>query len=243
MIGQSVSRNSIILGAFAIITTGMIVLTANLTRDKIAEEKSHALERSLLEVMPAALVDNELLESSIDVEAATLLGTRNTEKAYIAKQDDQPTGIILQAVAPEGYGGSINLLVGIAKDGEVTGVRVIPPHFETPGLGDAIEIQKSDWITSFNGKSLHNLSEPEWRVKKDGGSFDAFTGATITPRAVVAAVYRSLQYFEQHKVRLLHNTTTPAHEDQALIEQSDLQHGHVEQTSTPPNPEDSIHEQ
>ncbi len=206
MIGQSVSRNSIILGLFAIITTGLVVTTANLTKGKIAEEKQNAMKRSLLEVMPKQRLDNDLLSSVIELPEDRLLGTSEPREAYVAKLEDDPSGIIMQVVAPEGYGGSINLMVGISNQGEITGVRVIPPHFETPGLGDAIEIQKSDWIKSFNGKSLNNPNEKGWRVKKDGGQFDAFTGATITPRAVVDAVHKALLYFDQHQSELLHGT-------------------------------------
>ncbi len=215
MIGQAVSRNSIVLGLFAIATTGMIVLTANLTRDKIAEEKENALRRSLLEVMPAQLLNNNLLDDKISVPGDPLLGTTTPFPAYVARQDGVPSGVILQAVAPEGYGGSINLLVGVSSAGEVTGVRVIPPHFETPGLGDAIELQKSKWILSFNGKSLANTAEKNWHVKKDGGEFDAFTGATITPRAVVDAVHKALLYVDKNKASLLAapvETTSPVEE-------------------------------
>lgn len=210
MIGQSVTRNSIILGLFAIITTGMVVATANLTKDKIAEEKQNALKRSLFEVMPKDRLNNDLLENSIELQADKLLGTSEAKSAYVAKLSEEPSGIIMQVVAPEGYGGSINLLVGISIAGEITGVRVIPPHFETPGLGDAIDIQKSEWITSFNNKSLSNLNEKGWRVKKDGGTFDAFTGATITPRAVVDAVHKTLLYFDKHHSELLYsNRSSP----------------------------------
>ncbi|MCP5014040.1 MAG: electron transport complex subunit RsxG [Ketobacter sp.] len=208
MIGQSVTRNSIILGLFAIITTGMVVATANLTKDKIAEEKQNALKRSLLEVMPKDRLNNDLLEDSLELQADKLLGTAEPKSAYVAKLSQEPAGIIMQVVAPEGYGGSINLLVGIGIAGDITGVRVIPPHFETPGLGDAVDIQKSDWITSFNGKSLANLGEKGWKVKKDGGKFDAFTGATITPRAVVDAVHKALLYFDQHHSELLYSNRT-----------------------------------
>jgi len=206
MIGQSVTRNSIVLGLFAIITTGLVVATANLTKDKIAEEKQNALKRSLFEVMPKERVDNDLLTNTINLPAHGLLGTSQAQLAYVGEKQEQPAGIIMQVVAPEGYGGSINLLVGISSDGKLTGVRVIPPHFETPGLGDAIDVQKSDWIKSFNGKSLTNLDEKGWRVKKDGGQFDAFTGATITPRAVVDAVHKALLYFDQHQSELLYGT-------------------------------------
>ena len=208
MIGQSVTRNGIILGLFAIITTGLVVATANLTKDKIAEEKQNALQRSLFEVMPKAVVDNNLLDNTVTLPAHGLLGTSVPQLAYLGRKQEQPAGIITQVTAPEGYGGPINLLVGINSDGELTGVRVIPPHFETPGLGDAIEVQKSDWIKSFNGKSLTNLDEKGWRVKKDGGQFDAFTGATITPRAVVDAVHKALLYFEQHKSELLYGNSS-----------------------------------
>lgn len=207
MIRQSVSRNSIILGIFAIATTGMIVLTANLTRDSIAKAVEDTLKKSLFEVMPRDRLDNDLLNDQLSLPADKLLGTKAAKAAYVAKQNGDPTGVILQAVAPEGYGGSINLLVGIDSQGAITGVRVIPPHFETPGLGDAIEMQKSPWILSFNGKSLANTPESHWRVKKDGGEFDAFTGATITPRAVVDAVYKALQYFDANKASLLHADT------------------------------------
>lgn len=226
MIGQSVSRNSIILGVFAIITTGLVVMTANLTKDKIAEEKENALKRNLLEVMPKPLLDNDLLGSVLELVADPLLGTTTTQDAYRAEKGGAPSGIIMQVVAPEGYGGSINLLVGITAKGEISGVRVIPPHFETPGLGDAIEIQKSNWITSFDGKSLANLNDKGWRVKKDGGQFDAFTGATITPRAVVDAVHKSLLYFGQHQSQLLHGATTTPQPAQSNSEVTEgTQHG------------------
>jgi len=206
MIGQSVSRNSIILGLFAILTTGVVVATANLTKGKIAEEKQNALKRSLFEVMPQERLDNDLLHDAIELQADPMLGTAESKQAYVARLHNDPAGIIMQVVAPEGYGGSINLLVGISAAGDITGVRVIPPHFETPGLGDNIEVQKSDWIMSFNGKSLTNLDEKGWHVKKDGGSFDAFTGATITPRAVVGAVHNALLYFNQHQSELLYGS-------------------------------------
>lgn len=210
MISQSVSRNSIILGIFAVITTGLVVLTANLTRDSIAQAVEATLKKSLFEVMPRERLDNDLLNDQISLPADKLLGTKVAKTAYVASHSGEPSGIILQAIAPEGYGGSINLLVGIDADGAITGVRVIPPHSETPGLGDAIELQKSRWILSFNGKSLANTPEPRWRVKKDGGEFDSFTGATITPRAVVDAVYKALQYFDANKTDLLHANAAAA---------------------------------
>ena len=85
--------------------------------------------------------------------------------------------MVLEATAPDGYGGAIDLIVGVDTDGRVLGVRAVPPHNETPGLGDKIERRKSDWITTFNGRSLTNPDDAGWAVKKDGGSFDSFTEA------------------------------------------------------------------
>ena len=114
---------------------------------------------------------------------------------------NQPVALAMEPVAPDGYGGAIKLLVAIAYDGSVLGVRVVN-HQETPGLGDAIEIAKSKWVTEFNGRSLSNLDAKAWHVKKDGGTFDQFTGATITPRAVVKAVYHCLEYFKTNRDKL-----------------------------------------
>ncbi|MGE4405805.1 electron transport complex subunit RsxG, partial [Pseudomonas sp.] len=131
-----------------------------------------------------------------------LLGNKSPLPAYIAIKDGRPSAVILQAIAPDGYSGAIHLLVGIWADGRVAGVRVLG-HRETPGLGDRIELTKSPWIRSFDGKSLENPQADGWAVKKDRGTFDQFAGATITPRAVVGAVHRALQYFDVHKAELL----------------------------------------
>ncbi len=203
MFKQSISKNSLILAAFALFTTGMIVLTATLTKPKIERDEALHLEQRLLEVLPQISLDQSLLDHVRLLGTDPLLGTKKPTTAYLGITSGEASGLVMKVVAPEGYGGSINLLVGIDPTGTITGVRVVPPHFETPGLGDAIDIKKSNWITQFKGKSLTNLSAADWAVKKDGGTFDAFTGATITPRAVVNAVHNALLYFKQHQQQLL----------------------------------------
>ena len=118
--------------------------------------------------------------------------------AYRARYRGAPAAVVLAPVAPDGYSGKIRLIVGIQYSGVLSGVRVVS-HQETPGLGDKIDVRRSDWIKSFAGLSLRDPQQADWRVRRDGGVFDQFTGATITPRAVVAAVRRSLEYFDTHK--------------------------------------------
>ncbi|HIE5254938.1 TPA: electron transport complex subunit RsxG, partial [Serratia marcescens] len=116
-------------------------------------------------------------------------------RLYLARKNGQPTAAALETTAPDGYSGAIKLLVGADFNGTVLGTRVIE-HHETPGLGDKIELRISDWISFFSGKKIEGPDDKRWAVKKDGGMFDQFTGATITPRAVVNAVRRTALYME-----------------------------------------------
>lgn len=197
MMRYAITKNAVILSLFAISTAAALAITNELTIGKVECNKQAALMASLNEVMPHDRHDNDLLADRITV-SDPLLG-RNGHHIYRARQDGKPNGAVLEATAPDGYGGNIALIVGVDMQGKVQGVRVVPPHNETPGLGDKIETKKSGWIYGFNGLSLGNPADAGWAVKKDGGQFDSFTGATITPRAVVGAVHRALQYFDANQ--------------------------------------------
>jgi len=145
--------------------------------------------------------DNALESDTIAVVDSDLLGSGENVTVYRARKNGLPIAVLIAPLAPDGYSGSIGLLVGINENGTLAGVRVTS-HRETPGLGDDIEVQRSDWIESFAGRSLDKPSAAGWRVKKDGGDFDQFTGATITPRAVVAAVHKALQYYRENRIVL-----------------------------------------
>ncbi|WP_461536261.1 electron transport complex subunit RsxG [Spongorhabdus nitratireducens] len=204
---RAASASSLTLGLFAALTVGLITLTWVFTKARIDDQIRQAEIRALEEILPradidgSALYDNDLLKTRISIPVNKQLGSRTTAEGYAAFKGDTPVAVILPVVAPKGYSGAIHMLVGIKADGTLSGVRVTN-HKETPGLGDAIEIIKSNWITVFSGKSLDNPQQKGWGVRKDGGEFDQFTGATITPRAVVLAVHNSLQYFEQNRDQL-----------------------------------------
>jgi len=197
-VGTSVRRNAVALSIFALITVGVVALTHVNTREPIKKAKQAALEKSLYELIPRDNHTNNMLEDVAWVKSP-LLASKRKKKVYLARLNGAPYAAILQVTAPEGYGGKIQLLTGIYYDGTLAGVRMVPPHNETPGLGDSIELKKSDWILGFNNKSLVNPGKNGWQVKKDGGEFDQFTGATITPRAVVRAVHNALTYFDHNK--------------------------------------------
>ncbi|WPP45688.1 electron transport complex subunit RsxG [Pseudomonas sp. AN-1] len=197
---RSMLRNALILGLFAVATVGVVAVTQQGTASRIAAAEREAQVRALAEILPQGSYDNHLLDNRLDL-VDPLLGSDRPLPAYLALKGGQPSAVILQAVAPDGYSGSIRLLVGIHADGRLAGVRVLA-HKETPGLGDKIELAKSPWVLAFNGKSLADPGEAGWGVKKDQGVFDQFAGATITPRAVVKAVHHALQYFDGHKAEL-----------------------------------------
>lgn len=200
---RTIARNAIGLGLFAMVTAGLIALTQSATSDRIAEQQRQAQASALWEIMPRADHDNDLLDDTFPLPDDPRLGHRGGPAlGWRARQDGEVQGVILPVITPEGYSGNIHLLVGIDRQGEILGVRVTR-HQETPGLGDGIEIRKSDWITGFNGRSRSNTPAEDFRVKPDGGVFDAFSGATITPRAVVNAVRETLAVFQEHRDTLL----------------------------------------
>ena len=204
----SIRRNAIGLAIFAVVTAGAIAVTQVMTADRIAYNIKAAEARALNQILPANSYDNDLLNATMDVDSRfnqQLLGPlADNALIYRARNNGLVSAVILPAIAPDGYTTNIDLIVGINRDGSLAGVRVVA-HRETPGLGDKIDTRKSDWILSFANKSLNNPTSEQWAVKKDGGDFDQFTGATITPRAVVRAVKRALMFFDMHKDLLLDN--------------------------------------
>lgn len=205
VLGQSITRNSMLLALFALGTTLLISGTYLLTKDRIAVEQRKAEEKALLEIVPATRHNNSMLDDIIAVDASTEgLNLRGEKQVYLAKQDGKAVAAIIPVTATDGYSGDINLIVGVNVDGSIAGVRVLS-HRETPGLGDKVDLKKSDWVLGFNGSSLQNPKLAQWTVKKDKGHFDQFTGATITPRAVVSATLRALQYADAQRNILFAN--------------------------------------
>lgn len=192
-----VGRSALTLTLFGIIGAGLVALTFLGTADRIAENERQALLKSLNAIVPAEVYDNSIEQDVYSVFNEDLLGP-DPVTIYRARKNGNPVAAVFTPVAPDGFSGKIRLLVGIDYQGVIMGVRVIA-HNETPGLGDKIDVRRDDWILSFNGHSLTNLNEAGWNVKKDGGIFDQFTGATITPRAVVKAVHKSLKFYAENR--------------------------------------------
>jgi electron transport complex protein RnfG len=206
LLGQSITRNSLLLGVFAIVTTLVIAGTYLSTRERIAQQIRQAEQKALLEIVPHERHDNSMLDDTLAVgPEADGLGLKGEKAIYLARQQGEVVAAILPVVAPDAYSGEIELIVGVNADGTVAGVRALT-HRETPGLGDKVDLKKSDWVLGFNGKSLQNPQPDRWAVKKDKGVFDQFTGATITPRAVVAATRRALEYTAAHRAAIFSAT-------------------------------------
>ncbi|OAI29300.1 electron transport complex subunit RsxG [Methylomonas koyamae] len=191
-----------VLAGFALLAAILLGVADLATRGVIELRLREDLQANLAQVVPAELHDNDLLQDSVLLDAKdNNLGSEQIE-VYLAKKAGIVNAVCFKFIAPDGYAGPISLVMGVDRNGEILGVRVIS-HVETPGLGDKIEVTKSKWVLGFNGKSLDNLTVEQWAVKKDGGVFDQFSGATITPRKVVQAIKRGLDFYELHRVALL----------------------------------------
>lgn len=194
-------RTLLLVGVVAAGAALLVTTSHELSRERIAENQRVRLQGNLHTVFDPVLHDNDLSATRLRITAPELLGSPAAVDVYVATLAGDPAGAIFATVAPDGYNAPIRLLVGVLHDGTVNAVRVVG-HRETPGLGDPIEIEKSDWITQFDRTSLREPPPEQWLVDKDGGAFDSITGATVTPRAVVKAVRNTLLYFEQHREEL-----------------------------------------
>ncbi|MDR3322880.1 MAG: RnfABCDGE type electron transport complex subunit G [Zoogloeaceae bacterium] len=188
----------LLLGVVTLLASAALALAARATQEAILEAEARDLRASLTQVLPVGFADNDLLADQVEVD----VGAKNPLRVYRARQgdgaDNSVRGVVFKVVG-QGYGGEIQILMAINRDAQILGVRVLK-HTETPGLGDKIEAAKSHWIAGFIDKTLATAN---WAVKKDGGDFDQFAGATITPRAVVKAVKEGLETFARHKTALL----------------------------------------
>lgn len=202
MLGQSITRNAVLLALFAVATALLLAGSYLGTKDRIAAEIRKAEEKALLQIVSRERHDNSMLDDTIAVgPEQAALGLRTQKRIYLARQKGEVVASIIPATARDGYSGDIDLVVGVNRDGSIAGVRVLA-HKETPGLGDKVDLKKSDWVLGFTGHSLSNPEPAGWAVKKDKGIFDSFTGATITPRAVVAATRRVLEFAEANAALL-----------------------------------------
>ncbi|MDP2794124.1 MAG: electron transport complex subunit RsxG [Sulfurisoma sp.] len=191
------SYQGVSLGIFALLASAALGLANESTRDAIAAAEARDLAASLAQVLPAGSADNDLLKDTTEIVGAG--GTATT--VYRARKGGIATGAVFR-VSERGYAGDIIVLMGVDTRGRLLGARVVK-HAETPGLGDKIEAAKTKWILDFAGKSLGDPPAGKWGVKKDGGAFDQFAGATITPRAVVKAVKGGLEFFAAHRDEIL----------------------------------------
>lgn len=187
------------LGMAALLAAGLVEIALNLTDEPIAKARELARQAALEVVLPAARFDNALADDVVLVHAAAL--GPGMHRVYRARHQGQPVALIIEATATDGYAGPIELLASIDFSGRLIAVRVTR-HQETPGLGDAIDAARGDWIEALTGRHLADPPVERWKVRRDGGEFDQLAGATISSRAVVEAVQRCLTLAEAHAATL-----------------------------------------
>jgi electron transport complex protein RnfG len=207
-----VIRSGVLLGLIAVLGTALLAGVNALTHERIVVQEKLRVLQQLNAIVSTDSYNNDLLDDKIEISNEAFFRHPAPVVVYRARMDDKPVAVLMIVTAPDGYNGDIRLLTAIDTTGTVLGVRVVS-HRETPGLGDPIEIERSDWILDFTGKSLLNPQGKSWAVKRDGGEFDQFTGATISPRAVVKAVHSTLLYFKANQKSLFETASNMAKQD------------------------------
>jgi len=197
MKNSTIIKSGFLMLIFMLICVFFVSLAEKTTRAKIEINEQELLIKRLNEIV--SNYDNPILDDKF-YRTIDLHGIEQTITIFPAKTNNTVFALLVEHTYPNGYNGNIGLLTGINVDGSLLGVRVVN-HKETPGLGDKIETRKSNWIKSFAGLSLKNTERSKWKVKRDGGIFDQFTGATITPRAIVSAAYQILDYFSKNEIK------------------------------------------
>lgn len=200
-IARSTLQTAVNLVFFSVLATAVLASTYFMTHDAIVKSEQAEKLKLINQIVPSPLFDNDIIQDKLSVPASDLLGTEDVTTAYRARLKGEPSAVVLEAVAPDGYSGRIAMILAVRANGELAGVRVVA-HKETPGLGDYIELPKDPWIKGFDGKSRAVYKDADWKVKKDGGQFDYMAGATITPRAIVKAVNKALIYYGENRDRL-----------------------------------------
>ncbi len=199
MADRPIWKSGVTLAVIAAICTSLVAITWQLTAERIETNKKEWLERSLQPALAGLFFDSSVTESMLMIPPPHELPGSGTAIIYRVYAGEKPVAALFVVSARDGYAGPIRLLIGIAMDGTVTGVRVLE-HRETAGLGDRIEITKSDWVLQFDGHSLQDPEPARWALKGDGGDFDQLTGASVTPRAIVNAIRETLTYFDANPV-------------------------------------------
>lgn len=198
---QKMLQSALYLSIFTLAGISFLLITQYISAEPIKQAEKQVLLNTIDQILPKDQYNNDLFTDTISVTAPKYLGTDDPVTLYRARMNQKPVAVIMKVIANEGYSGKIHIITGIYQDGTIAGVRVLK-HRETPGLGDKVEIRKTDWILGFNGERLRPTQPLYWQVTKDGGHFDQFTGATITPRAIVKAVKNALNFVQQQGDRL-----------------------------------------
>ena len=195
---KTILKTISIISLLGLIFAISLSITFEKSNPIIEQNKIEFKTKLLTEVLDGLDYDNDLISTYIRIKPNELLKNKTEKYAYLAKKNNILQAVLIESIAPDGYSGEINILTAIRSDGEIIGTRIID-HKETPGLGDYIDQKKSSWISNFNGMSLNNRTDPDWRVKKDQGTFDYKAGATITPRAVIKSVKNTLLFYKENR--------------------------------------------
>lgn len=175
------------------------------TADRVYENRK-LYQLSVIKDVITNQYDNDVFTDTRELDVPLSLNSKGKLSVYFARSNNEVQALAVLPVETKGYSGTISMVVGLDREGAITGVKVLD-HTETAGFGANAHQDNSDWLTQFMYATLLDTNETDWAIRKEGGKFDQLSGATITSRSIIKSMNELLVYYAENRNTIISDST------------------------------------